>query len=66
MTESIANGCTIIYIPILLMGDIWKLCQDLNIYNCCHIYRESNRTSDCLAKKGICNTKFKYLVARIS
>ena len=41
---------------ILLMEDIWRLSQDLNIYNCCHIYREANRTTDCLAKKGIYNT----------
>ena len=38
------------------MEDIWKLSRDLNIYRCCHIYREANRTTDCLAKKGICNT----------
>ena len=41
---------------ILLMEDIWGLAHNLNIYNCCHIYREANRTTDCLAKKGICNT----------
>ena len=37
----------------------WKLSQDLNIYNCCHIYRKANRTTNCLAKKGICNTDSK-------
>ena len=41
---------------ILLMEDIWRLFQDINIYNCGHIYREINRTSYCLAKKGIYNT----------
>ena len=41
---------------ILLMEDIWRLFQGLNIYNCCHIYREVNRRTDCLAKKGIYNT----------
>ena len=40
---------------MLLMEDIWKLIQDLNIYDCCHIYREANRIAYCLAKKGICN-----------
>ena len=38
---------------ILLMEDIWRLSHNPNIYNCCHIYREANRTVDCLAKKGI-------------
>ena len=41
---------------ILLMEDIWRLSQDLNIYNYGHIYREANRTTYCLAKKGIYNT----------
>ena len=40
---------------LILMEDIWKLSQNLNIYNCYHVYRETNRTTDCLAKKGICN-----------
>ena len=40
---------------MLLMEDIWKLSQDLNIYNCRHIYKEANRIADCLANKGICN-----------
>ena len=31
---------------IILMEDIWKLSHDLNIYNCCHIYREVNRTTN--------------------
>ena len=38
------------------MEDTWKLSHNLNIYNCCHIYIEANRTTGCLAKKGICNT----------
>ena len=33
----------------VLMEDIW----DLNIYRCHHVYREANRTANCLAKKGI-------------
>ena len=28
---------------ILLIEDVWRLSQDLNIYNCDHIYREVNR-----------------------
>ena len=35
----------------LLMEDIWKLSQDLNIYNYGYIFREENRTTDCLTKK---------------
>ena len=38
---------------ILLMEDIWKLSQGLNIYEFCHVYREANRTTDCLAENGI-------------
>ena len=38
------------------MEDIWRLSQDLNIYNYCHIYRDTNRTTDCLANKDIYNT----------
>ena len=41
---------------ILLMKDIWRLSQDLNIYKCGHIYREVNRTTICLAKKYIYDT----------
>ena len=41
---------------ILHMEDILRLYQDLNIYNCGNIYRETNRTTNCLAKKGIYNT----------
>ena len=37
------------------MEDFWKLTQNLNIYKCSHIYREANRTTNCLTKKGICN-----------
>ena len=36
-----------------LTGDIWKLSQDLNVYICGHVYKETNRTVDCLAKKGL-------------
>ena len=35
------------------MEDIWKLSRDLNIHSCYHVYKEANRTTDCLAKKGI-------------
>ena len=38
------------------MEDIWRLSQNLNVYNCCHIYKEANRTMDGLAKKGIYNS----------
>ena len=37
---------------LLLMEDIWKLFQDLNIYVCRHVYREANKIVDCVAKKG--------------
>ena len=40
---------------MLLMEDIWKLFQDINIYNCCYIYKETNKIIDCLTKKCICN-----------
>ena len=40
---------------ILLMEDIWRLSQDLKIYNCFHIYKEASRTMDCLAMKCIYN-----------
>ena len=35
------------------MEDICKLSRNLNIYSCHHVYREANRTADCLFKKGI-------------
>ena len=35
------------------MEDILKLSEDLNIYSCHHVYREANRTVDCIAKKDI-------------
>ena len=39
---------------ILLMEDIYKKSSlSLNIYECYHVYKETNRTSNCLAKKGI-------------
>lgn len=40
----------------LSMEDIWKLLRNLNIFNCCYIYREANRTMDYLVKKDIYNT----------
>lgn len=40
----------------LIMEDIWMHSQNLNIYNCSHVYWEANRTTNCLAKRGICNT----------
>ena len=40
---------------MFLMEDTQRLSHDLNIHNCSHIYREANRTTDCLAKKSICN-----------
>lgn len=40
---------------MLLLNDIFKLSRDLNIYNYCHIYREANRATNCLIKKGIYN-----------
>lgn len=39
----------------LLMEDIRKLTQDLDIFNYRHIYREANQTTDYLTKKDICN-----------
>ena len=55
------------------MENIWKLSQNLYIYDCHHIYREVNRTTNCLAKKGICNldsiiwwTNFPYDVRKFS
>ena len=38
---------------MLLIEDIWKFSQDLNIYDCRHVYREANKIANCLAKKGI-------------
>ena len=32
------------------MEDIWKLIRDLHIYICRHVYRETHKTVDCLAK----------------
>ena len=37
----------------ILMEDIWKLSKELNIYTCPYIYREANRTTYCISKKGI-------------
>ena len=41
---------------IILMEYIWRLSQDLNIYNYRHIHREVNKTLDCLVKKCLYNT----------
>ena len=38
------------------LEDIWRLSPYLNIYNCCHFYKEANRTTNCLVKKGNYNT----------
>ena len=35
------------------MEDIWNLLHGLNIYVCRHVYREGNRTANCLAKKWL-------------
>ena len=35
----------------ILMEEIWKLSQDLNIYNCQLVHKEGNKTTDYLAKK---------------
>ena len=41
---------------IFVMKDIYRLTHDLNILNCCHIYKKANKTVNCLAKKDIYNT----------
>ena len=46
---------------MLLMEDIWKLTHDLNIHNCHHIYRKTNRIAYCLAKKKICSIESIFL-----
>ena len=38
---------------MLLMEDICKVSQGLCVYECRQVYREANRTVNCLAKKGI-------------
>ena len=40
------KNCSLPNSIILLMEDIWKLSRDLNIDNCCHIYRKANRAMD--------------------
>ena len=40
---------------MLLIENIWKLSQDLCIYDCCRIYRETNKTINYFTKKCICN-----------
>ena len=37
----------------ILMKDIWELFKDLNIYNCHRVCRKANRTTNCIAEKGI-------------
>ena len=32
---------------MLLMEDVWKITQDLNVCICRHVYREVNGTTDC-------------------
>ena len=43
--------------PILKIPTCCKT-LNLNIYNYCHIHRKVNKTRDCLARKGNCNTNF--------
>ena len=38
---------------LLLMGDIWNLPQSLNIFVCYHAYKEANKTTSSLPKKGL-------------
>ena len=45
--------------------DIWRLSHNLNIYNC-YIYREANRTTDCIDKKGIGNTNLNIQYCGVS
>ena len=40
---------------MLLVKYIWKLSQNQYIYDYRHIYRETNRTKNCLVNKDICN-----------
>ena len=37
----------------ILMEDILKLSEDLNIYSHHHVYKEVNRIVNCIAKKDI-------------
>lgn len=41
---------------MLLMEHIWRVGENLNIFKCCHVYKGEHRTTNCLAKKGICIT----------
>ena len=36
---------------ILLIEDVWKIMQDLNVFICGYIYKEVNKTMDYLVKK---------------
>ena len=46
---------------MLLVEDIWKLSQNLNIYHYCHIYKKANKTTNCLTKKDIYMTNSNVL-----
>lgn len=48
---------------MLLMEDIWKLTHDLNIHNCHHIYRKTNRIAYCLVKKK--NLQYRVYFPRV-
>ena len=37
----------------ILIEDILKLFEGLNIYNHHHVYKEANKTAYCITKKGI-------------
>ena len=45
----------LIFLILLSVKDNWKLSCDLNIYNDCRIYKETNKTTNCLVNKDICN-----------
>ena len=36
---------------MLLMENIWKITQDVNVFICHHIYKEANRITNCFIKK---------------
>ena len=55
--KNLQNLVKVVYLlNIDHIGGIWRLAQNLNIYKCCRIHREANRTTDCLAKEVICIT----------
>ena len=51
---------------LLLMEDIWNLSQSLNIYVCRHVYRECNRTANCLAKKRLISLDYSVWWSNLS